>query len=227
MDVCSLASDIFRVQQSFRVEIVETEKQLHEAYRLRYQVYCLECGFEASDTGEEIDEYDAHARHALLRNMNDGEVIGAIRIVGPDLHNIQDSFPMQRMVDPWLLRNVPLHSTGEVSRLAISKQRRIPGADALVMRMALWRAVTQLSSEMGLTAWLALAEPSTIRLHARTGIHFEPVGPMVSHHGMRQPLASDIRMLLGHVLASQPSIWNFLTDEGRWFGRHEKAIAAA
>jgi N-acyl-L-homoserine lactone synthetase len=194
---------------------------LHEVFQLRYQVYCLERGFERGMNGEEFDIHDDHAMHALLRTTDDGEVIGTIRVIGPKPGS---AFPMQELVDPALLAGVPLHKSGEMSRMAVSKKRRRSDIDPVVLRMALWRAVVEMSAEMGLTHWLAVIERTSIRLHARTGLYFDAIGPLVSHHGIRQPMVGEIDKVLRQLHAERPLIWKYVTGDGQWCGEPQQAL---
>jgi N-acyl amino acid synthase of PEP-CTERM/exosortase system len=113
-----------------------------------------------------------------------------------------------------------------MSRLALSKQRKSGRANIMLLRLLLWRGFLEVSSEAKLTHWLAVAEPSNIRLHARHAIHFEPIGPLVSHHGMRQPLAGKIETMLETVRREAFPVWNFITDGGRLFGVQRRELEA-
>ena len=54
----------------FYVATADTPELLQEAYRLRHQVYCVERGYEASDTGLEIDAFDDHAPHVVVCRLD-------------------------------------------------------------------------------------------------------------------------------------------------------------
>jgi N-acyl-L-homoserine lactone synthetase len=208
------------------IEIVRSPEQLSEVYQLRHQVYCLERGFEPGDGNEETDEFDCHSRHVLLRDSADGEAVGTVRLIAPDRGKPADSFPIQRLCDPALLRNFPLHTTGEISRFAISKQRRSGCEAGMLTRLALMRGIAQLSSEMGLTHWLAVMERGLMRLQHRNAIHFDPIGPLVSYHGLRQPAVGVIATVLDRIRREEFPTWNYLTDAGRWCGPDENAAGA-
>jgi N-acyl amino acid synthase of PEP-CTERM/exosortase system len=134
---------------------------------------------------------------------------------------------MQRVCEGRLLHDLPLRRTGEISRFAISKQRRLSYEHAALLRLALVRGFVQLSSEMGLTHWLAVMERSLMRLNQQNAIHFTPVGPLVSYHGIRQPAVGAISSVLARVRREQPPTWNFLTDFGLWFGQEDQLAQAA
>jgi N-acyl amino acid synthase of PEP-CTERM/exosortase system len=207
------------------IEIAQSPKQLSEVYQLRHQVYCLERGFEPGENSEETDEFDCRSRHVLLREST-GQVVGTVRIIAPDPANLAGSFPIQRLCDPGLLQALPLATAGEISRFAISKERRGRRAEMLT-RLALMRGVAQLSTEMGLTHWLAVMERGLIRLQHRNSIHFEPLGPLVSYHGIRQPAVGEIVTVVNRIRREEFSTWSYLTDGGRWCGHPEAEAPAA
>jgi N-acyl-L-homoserine lactone synthetase len=217
MLVRSVADAVALVRQEIGVEIAGTPEQVQDAYRLRHQVYCVEHGYEDGAAGLETDAFDANARHALLRHLQSGEIVGTVRVVLPKPDAPNDSFPMQHLVDPALLDDVPLGSTAEVSRFAISKHRRdISRSSVALMRVGLMRGITQISWQAGMTHWFAVMEPTLHRLLQTTGVHFHGVGPLVEHHGLRQPSYANIGVLLDRMAEEQPTIWNYITNAGAW-----------
>ncbi len=214
MPADALPDAIAVATNDFTIEIADTPHSRREAFRLRHQVYCVERGFEPAIGGEEIDGFDAFAAHALLRHNASGDVVGTVRVVGANPQKPDRSFPMQAAIDPTLLAGLPLMTTGEVSRFALSKQRRA-GCDAAgPVRLALLRGVLMMSAEMGLTHWCAVMERSLPRLLAGSGIHFHSVGPLVAFHGIRQPSVASVPGLLARLRREQPVVWDYLTAGG-------------
>jgi N-acyl-L-homoserine lactone synthetase len=217
MLVGSIADAVSLVQQEIGVELADTPEQIREAYRLRHQVYCIEHGYEDGASGLETDTFDTNARHVLLRHLQSGEIVGTVRVVLPKPEALNDSFPMQRLVDPSLLDAVPLDSTAEVSRFAISKHRRdISRSSVGLMRVGLMRGIAQVSFQEGMTHWLAVMEPTLHRLLQATGVYFDRVGSLIEHHGLRQPSCANIGMLFDRMAAEQPVTWNYITNGGAW-----------
>ena len=71
-----IANDVItQFSQHFRLLPANTPELLREVYRMRYEVYCLEMGFERPEQfpdGLERDDYDRRARHCLLQHRATG-----------------------------------------------------------------------------------------------------------------------------------------------------------
>ena len=187
-DTNPLAEAISAFEQEYAVELASSAETAEEAYRLRHQVYCLERGYEPDNGGLETDAFDAHARHVVLRRKSTGLVVGTVSLVLSSLDAPERSWPMQRVCDPSLLSHLSPATTAEVSRFAVSKQRRgVSRAGDALMRLALVRGLVQLSNEIGITHWCAVMERTLLRLLQASAIHFQPLGPLVEYHGLRQP----------------------------------------
>jgi len=68
---------------------------------------------------------------------------------------------------------------------------------------------------MGITHWVAVMEPTLLRLLRRSGIAFNLLGDPVEYHGLRQPCYAKIGDLLAGVYAKNREIWDLFTDSGR------------
>ena len=227
-----------RYNTYFCTEAAETSKFINIAFALRYQVYCLEREFERAGQHAdrlERDEFDSHALHSLLFYRPTEEAIGTVRLILPD-HG-EDSLPIQPM-----LRNnglnaedyFPIENTGEVSRLAISNEFRrgasdkmIPGSMAysrtkigrrelrsILPSLGLFQALLLESVEQGITHLVAVMEPKLLRMLGGMGIRFTPIGPLISHHGIRQPSETYLPEMLDGLRRDQPENWNVVTKRG-------------
>lgn len=215
MRLDGVAAAIQDVASQFETVVANTDGELHEAFRLRYQVYCLERGFEAGKEGHETDEYDRMSHHVLLRHRATREVVGTVRLITPVLAGCAVPLPMELVADTPPLRFLPRRQVAEVSRFAMSKcQRAANGNLGSLQRMALIRGILRLSDDLGLTHWCALMEPKLLRLLRMTAICFDPIGGVVEHHGVRQPSLIKLGDMLDRVRREQRGIWEFLTDGG-------------
>ena len=120
-----------------------------EAFRLRYQVYCVENPFEdptENPDGLETDEFDARSVHSLLihrptetvagcvRLVLPTPTFGTVRLVLPEGGRKSGSLPIHQVCDhPALLDPavLPPETTAEISRFAISKAFRRRRQDGL------------------------------------------------------------------------------------------------
>src|SRR4051794_22842303 len=122
---------------------------------------------------------------------------------------------MRQACEPWVLSPLPISSTGEISRFALTRDRTgLSQAAAALMRLCLIRGLVQVSAETELTHWCAIMERTLLRLLRATGIHFVAVGPTVEYHGTRQPAVCGIATMLSRMKLEQPTIWAYITDNG-------------
>jgi N-acyl-L-homoserine lactone synthetase len=192
---------------------------------LRYQVYCVERGYEPGNNGIEKDAADDRSCHALVIHRATQAAVGSVRVVAPT--NSPSAYPMASACEPDLLSRLPLRTTGEVSRFAISKARRMDCRDTAMVRLGLIQGIVRLSHEMGLTHWCAIMEPALLRLLRMNAIHFAPLGPTVDYHGIRQPAYGHIRTVLDRIRQEQLHVWNYITLGGFLCYQHSRKYAIA
>jgi N-acyl amino acid synthase of PEP-CTERM/exosortase system len=223
-----------RYNSYFRTQSADTPSLVRAAQAIRYQVYCLERRFEsACEHGDclESDALDNAAAHSLVFHRPTDDAIGTVRLILP---RPDAALPFEQLLAQNSLRaqdHIPLELTGEVSRFAISNQFRRGRADGVFAAdgdrhqreadcrgslpcLGLLQEVVRQSRLRGLTHWVAVMEPKFIRMMAAIGIHFTPVGPLVSHHGLRQPSYGSIAEVLERLRRERPEHWMVVTDAG-------------
>jgi N-acyl amino acid synthase of PEP-CTERM/exosortase system len=218
-------ASLTHVGQNFSVVIADTPAQKWESYRLRYQVYCVERGFEEGKNGIEKDGADDRSRHALVVHSATQTAIGSVRVVAPAESPSQ--YPMANACQSNLLRQLPLRTTGEVSRFAVSKTRRLDCRDTAMVRLGLMQGIVRLSHEMGLTHLCAIMEPALLRLLRMNSIHFAALGPTVEYHGIRQPAYAHVDTLLDRIRREQWDVWNYITAGGLFCHRRSRECLVA
>ncbi len=107
--------------------VVDNESLKEEIFKLRYDVYVSEFGFEKKEdhpSGLEKDIYDCHAVELAAIERVDTEtqiVIGTIRLI---LHS-EHGFPIENAVPiDFTKAKPPIDKIAEISRLAISREYR-------------------------------------------------------------------------------------------------------
>ncbi len=123
-------------EQMKRIKFIEVDSEdlKKEIYKLRYDVYVSEYGFEKKEhhpSGLEKDIYDHHSVElAAIEQVNAEiqKVIGTIRLI---LHS-ENGFPIENAVPLDFMRKSPaVDKIAEISRLAISREYRRRQGDGL------------------------------------------------------------------------------------------------
>jgi N-acyl amino acid synthase of PEP-CTERM/exosortase system len=214
----------------------DTPELLDEAYRLRYQVYCVEHAFEnpaEHSNGRETDVDDDRSVHALLVHRRTGTYAGTVRVILPSHHEPHRVLPIQRILpsqERGAAEYFPRATTAEISRFLVSKEfhrRRgeelhadvgplgdavaIPGERRVApyITFGLLRGVLEICVEYGITHFCAVMEPALIRILRRFGLDFEEIGDLVNHHGLRQPCVARLEDLVRRNRADQTLIWQY------------------
>jgi len=111
-----------------------------EIFRLRYEVYCHECGYldpsEYRD-GQESDAYDGRSIHIAGHGLNDG-IVGTVRLVLAKSPAEQFTFEEHcRVFDDY--KFPPRERCGEISLLVVRKtyRRRAGDSPEAVSRLSL------------------------------------------------------------------------------------------
>lgn len=108
----------------FEIFLADNEAGRNIHYRLRYQVYCIETGYEnpfAYPDRHEKDVYDARSAHFIVRSRTTGDWIAAMRlVVAPP-----DELPHRKVatIDNQSLNNFMMKATGEISGLCTEISR--------------------------------------------------------------------------------------------------------
>ena len=128
--------------QYFDVMTGDTPDIRDEAFRLRYQVYCLEKGYEdasAFPDERETDRHDRRSVHGIVRHKKTGITAATVRLVLPDRENPDSPFPIEQNCQASMessrevLRVIPRNFLAEISRFAVSKdfKRRVGEAGTI------------------------------------------------------------------------------------------------
>ncbi|PIE70381.1 MAG: long-chain N-acyl amino acid synthase [Deltaproteobacteria bacterium] len=198
--------------------IVDDKRLLEESFRLRFQVYAEEFGFEKKEDhpgGLETDEYEDAAIHCVC--LDDQEkVVGTVRLI----LDSDKGFPIEHAVPnlsiPWKMPD--RKKIAEISRLAISKKQRRKKNDVLpddrtdyketqdssdpIIVLGLYQIMYHESKRQGITHWYMIVEKKLYDAANRFGFEFHQIGEPVWYHGERIPF-------LGTVEGNEQSVRKF------------------
>lgn len=225
----------------FEVIDADTPELLREAFRVRYQVLCVDQrapGFQASSYPEEMesDSYDRHSSHILLRHCPSGAIVGTARLILPDPLDPKKLFPTERYmkIDPTLIDigKLPRQNIAETSRLHIVRgfrRRRCDGETEVVVGenrtkirrrfphpiLALAVGLIRMSAAHRITHWLSIMDPALNRLLIPYGLQHDRIGPITEYYGQRGPYYADLINMLDRMNKNHNQIWELITDYGR------------
>lgn len=244
----TLADDLDRHFALYRADTPELRAI---CYRLRFEVYCVDNPFESaaeSRDGLEHDGLDLASEHALVVHRGLNVAVGTVRLILPARLDSPVELPFQKICgyrDPISQGQVPVLAAAEISRFGMPRRvRQLLRSDAGLSRdterhmrsdddlvsgppiLMLIRGFLMLAAENGVSHLGALMEPALLRRVARLGIFFDPVGPPVDYHGLRQPSFVAIADMLGRVGRLRPDVWQAITARGRLVHSTVPRIAA-
>jgi N-acyl amino acid synthase of PEP-CTERM/exosortase system len=243
----TLSIKIMNIKDSFNeyFEMVPaiSKKLLNEVYKLRYQVYCIETGFENPELyldGLESDEFDRQSFHYLIRHRKTYAYAATTRLIIPKADDILNQFPIEKhcvINRADLIKDIPRNTLAEASRFCVSKlfKRRknelgtLTGIDTESVNtftdmerrtfphitIALFACLIKMSYENHISHWYAVMEPGLIRYFTTLGIHFVPIGPLADYHGKRQPCIIKVSDLLEGVAEKDKNTWDMMTNSGQ------------
>lgn len=185
------------------LKIDSSNHLMRYVYSIRYEVYCLECGFEDSlrfKSEIEFDEYDLSAIHFIA--FDDTNAIGTVRMVFSS-----EGFPLEKHCKIEHIK-LPYQELAEISRLAVLKQYRNSE-----IYLGLWRAVYQESKRLEIFYWYVFMEKKLFRLLRKYGIIFEQIGKGVDYNGLRIPFFAKIDVLEQSMAKNKPELFNYFIKE--------------
>jgi N-acyl amino acid synthase of PEP-CTERM/exosortase system len=230
-------------KQYFEIVRANTDELLEEVFKLRYQVYCLETGFEnplEHPDGLEKDADDEYSVHYLIKHLATQKYIATTRLI---LHDSGRQFPVEKHCEiesTEKLANLSFAQRAEISRFCISKDfKRRKGESGTLegidrdeidrytaderrtfphLILGLFACLIDLSRSYNINYWYCAMEPALFRYLDSLGIHFNRMGPVVDYHGKRQPGGAFVEDILAGVLDKNIQIWNVFTNGGKYWG---------
>jgi N-acyl amino acid synthase of PEP-CTERM/exosortase system len=211
--------------KTFAVRYADSPALRREAQQLRYQVYCVEKGFEpANAMGLEQDRFDERAPHALLYHRQSSIVVGTVRVVLPDANRPGESLPIHGVCSRQVLAEaaLPPGHTAEISRLSVSKRRmeralghpERPGVSADMRQIlafscvGLIAAARQIALCHGITHVAAIMRPALLRRLRAMGVAFVELDERIAYRGLRIACYARLANLEAGIRDLRPDLWS-------------------
>ncbi|MCB1774226.1 MAG: PEP-CTERM/exosortase system-associated acyltransferase [Gammaproteobacteria bacterium] len=227
----------------FSIELADTDALRQEVFRLRYDVYCRELGWEdPSHYPDELesDIYDGVSRHCLLKHRRSGMYAGTVRMVMTHDSDRQPPIPLQSHCNGHLFDGplrpdrLQLGSFGEISRLALRGEfRRRHGEEHTPdghgrelfewsqterrrfphIALGLYLGASAVGLSDGASGVYAMMEPRLARHLRFAGIQFEQVGEPIDFRGLRAPYYISRRALFKHLSRPLRKLLHAIADD--------------
>jgi N-acyl amino acid synthase of PEP-CTERM/exosortase system len=210
------------------------------AHRIRHEVYCEDLGFEpARDDHREVDAYDRHSVHCLLRTSDEAHtLVGCTRLVLARPEDPDFPLPFESACSGNLDRHTidsrkqPRDRIAEVSRLAVRRQyRRRRGEEDQPVALSegdfgtaanprfpfipvgLYLGAMALAERHGIEKTFVLTEPRLAAHLARLGFQVSEIGPPIDHHGTRVPSMIDVFASMKHIRSLIRPMWDVIREQ--------------
>lgn len=213
-------------QQFFELVPAFTSETVEQVHRIRHDVYCKDLGWEpVRSDGLEMDRYDEHSLHCLLRRRGTGDPVGCVRLILALPDAPEELLPFELscadsldrgLLDP---AKLPRRSIGEVSRLAVLgayRQRKGEAGTAAAISehdfanrgghqarfpfipVSLFLGAAALARAFGIEHVFVLTEPRLASHFVRIGFDIQSVGGAIDHRGSRVPsLLNSFKVVAG------------------------------
>jgi N-acyl amino acid synthase of PEP-CTERM/exosortase system len=225
--------------EKFQVFLADTAQGVSVHQRIRYEVFCLDRGFEDPDAfaaPRESDPWDDVSAHFVVRSKETGRWVGATRVVLP---NADQGLPVEYLgvLDRQRLPSADV-AVGEVSRFCIIRRPPNPLQSGPVVELAgsegrwgigsigksqqyevtigMIRALIAHVASRDIVYCVMLITDSFARLLRKLGVNLHQVGPTLDHRGFRAPYLVNMPETALSMSAKSPSV-------GRMFDRSAEA----
>jgi N-acyl amino acid synthase of PEP-CTERM/exosortase system len=214
----------------------------HDIFKLRHQIYCLECAFlhpEQYVDGMELDDYDNVSTHFAAYTL-DEKLVGAVRLVHPQEPK---PYPFELHCEVFSDFKMPDRSeAAEISRLVIKKSHRRRRADSVLgipgftpdepqidpsvdrrdrtspmLLLGMYREMFRHSQETGIRYWYAAMERSLAHALKKMGFRFTPIGPEANYYGAVTPYILDLHDLWRKLGTGNPAL-------AAWFSERQPVV---
>ncbi len=224
----------------FRFGLVDDDRIRRDTFRMRYEVYVEEFGFENKEdhpNGLETDEYENKSLHFACLNDNDA-VVGTLRLV----MNSDQGFPIEHATQLDFPGPMPdRDQIGEISRLTVTKDLRRRKEDGMygvesyitksqggvlpddgsipeemrgrknpIIVLGLYQVMYQESKRRNITHWYMITEEKVFHALGKYDFIFNQIGDPVYYHGWRIPYLGVINTIEKNVLEKNPTMYDVM-----------------
>lgn len=226
-------------KQYFEIVPAHSETLKEEVYRIRHRVYCEDLGFEQTTLEKrEIDKFDSHSLHLLLRSTQSNKFIGCVRIICTQPSNPEQLLPFQESCAAVLDRSIidpaklPRNKIAEASRLAVVSDYRRRKGEATspisisdedfgspqqprfpYIPVALFFGAFNLAQAMGIEHLFILTEERLAKHFNKIGFNIKQIGEPIEHRGKRIPSVFDVNSTINSIRPILQPLYRAVSDD--------------
>lgn len=208
------------LNSQYKVHLIESKRMLHEAYKIRHNVYCRELAYENLSKDEiEQDHYDDTSFHFLVEHLNDKSYIACARLITIPKNVASTPFPLElEVTGSQLDLNLTKESRGnyaEISRVCILPEYRRSTLGNIntksfvsFVTISLMSACLSTALYQGRWKVIALMEARSARYLRMIGMPFDKAGEVVNFRGKRTPYQANPRRIIPLMKPSTLLLFN-------------------
>ena len=224
----------------FRIDAALDDERRDNVYHIRREVHCEELKHEPERRDRcQIDEYDTHSMHCLLRQANHPhKLVGCTRLVLPNPADPAAPLPFERTCAATLDRSIidttklPRERIAEVSRLAVRgiyRRRRGEHRSTLSIRdedfgtttqprfpyipVGLYMGAISLAAHKNIEMLFMLTEPLLADHFARLGVDIRQIGSPISNGSTRVPSVINVQSVIRSMRFMMKPLWRTVNRE--------------
>jgi N-acyl-L-homoserine lactone synthetase len=202
----------------YRFKTAESPEELQEAFKLRYQVYCLEKRWlrkESYPDKVEKDSMDPFSKHFIAMNAS-GTVIGTVRLILDSTRG----FPISEHPSPPITRFEAPEEAAEISRLIVAREHR-----NLKVSIGLYRLLYAFSQQENLRKWYLTIEPIFLRWFKSKGVRFAVIGRSSFFFGDKTiPIKCNLHETFGNMQERSPELHYWFNQDPSVIYEDEKIV---
>jgi N-acyl amino acid synthase of PEP-CTERM/exosortase system len=226
----------------FRFGLIDDESTKQDTFRMRYEVYAEEFGFEKKEDhpdGFETDDYEDDSLHFACLNEHDS-VVGTLRLVLTS----GKGFPIEHAAEIHFPGIKPEKSRiAEISRLTVAKDLRRRKEDGMygvesylteslggilpddgtipeemkgrknpIIVLGLYQAMYHESRRRGITHWYMITEDKLFHALKKYGFLFRQIGEPVWYHGWRTPYLGIVEDIEEELRETNPDMLKIMLE---------------
>ncbi|USN53792.1 MAG: GNAT family N-acetyltransferase [Candidatus Nomurabacteria bacterium] len=201
-----------QLDHNFIVLETQNNNQLNLSYRLRYEVYCLECKYldvNNYPNRSEKDEYDDCSIHFIAINKKTKNVVGTIRLIKRTNRNL----PIEHDFGISLNGSISSKKVVEISRLAVDKKFRKSSLKHPSIMLGLLKACYRYAEENGIAMFVAAIDQNVYNMLKKFRFSFNLLGEPKHYMGsISVPVLIDIEKESQWLKIVNPGLWTFLSS---------------